>query len=147
MGPESYWIPSGELTFTALQRVSTNKITIENEWDFIWLDGIYSTDNNTVQPGTDTTHGGATILLQPSSGNKKIMSDPVPISHLFRQIGVSTGPKLMHYWSRFEKGSTVTLDITNLINATVKMRLTFIGIKVEPGTFFPLPDSQLAFQL
>jgi hypothetical protein len=146
-GPESYWIPTGEITLASLGRTSANNLKIENEWDFIWLDGFYTSDQATIQNGTDLTHGGALIAVQPSGGAKRIMQDQVPISHVFRGIGLSTGPKNLHYWARFDHGSTVTLDLTNLIAAQIKLRLTFIGIKLDPGADFPVPGSMLAFQL
>jgi hypothetical protein len=121
-------------------------LVVENTYDFVWLDGIYSCDVVAVMAGTDVTFGGFLINVKLSAGQEKIFRDQVPIQHAFGLPGIGTGPRRMPFWAIFQAGAEVSLDVTNLgvtnaggVNAN--LRITFFGVRLAKGmgATWPVP--------
>lgn len=137
--PQLYMIPSGAIALAAAQR-TVIPVTIENFYDFIWLDGFFSSDQAAVQAGTDAVFSGYLINVLPSAGQEKMFANQVPIAHAFGMHGINYGARRLPFPGRFAGGSTVNLDITNLDAANPhNLRITFAGVRIPMGSVWPIP--------
>lgn len=137
--PQRYVLTTGLITLTASQR-KTVPIAIETTYDFIWLVGMYQSDDATSMSGTSTTFGNCLINVLPAAGQEKVFSDQVPIALAFGTPGIGPGPIRAPFPARFVAGGVVNLDLTNLnAGASLNLRIAFDGVRLLPGGPWPVP--------
>ncbi len=138
IGYQAYALPSVLITFAGAGGRADFAVTVENTYDFIWLDGLYSCDFAAVMAGTDVVFGGFLINVKPAAGQEKLFKDQIPIGHAFGLPGIGSGPRRMPFWARFAAGGEVTLDVTNQTGAATNARVTFFGVRCDPGATWPV---------
>lgn len=141
IGPQLYAIPTPLIVFAAINERQQIPIQIENYYDFIWLEGTYSSNFAAVVAGTDVTFGGALVNVLPAAGQEKVFFTQVPIGHAFGQQGPGSRPRQLIASARFVAGGVVVVDITNLVAGAQSLRLTFWGYRIPPGSPWPIPGA------
>ena len=113
---------------------------VENEYDFYWVKGMYSSNIAAVMAGSDITFGGALVQIKGGSSQQFFTKNPAPIHHFFGLPGLGFGPVVLPIMQLIPASVAITIGISNQIAGAQTVHITAIGVHVDKGQPFKWPS-------
>ncbi len=96
---------------------------------FIWTAGLYKTDLQVVQNGTDIVFGGALIKFDEIGGFGQAGKGSFSLDALFSRGGTSGEPRELPYPVAFKGSTTIAGNLKNKTAGALNITLSFIGVR------------------